>query len=83
MLCIIDHMAVVNINHQGKIMKSYIGKSVTTGKYHMCMNAHVTECNYSGQSRSAANRPADSEEIMKAADTADHMFCKKCFPRSS
>lgn len=59
-------------------MTSYIGRSVTTGKYHWCLAERVTDCNHSGQVRSSRNRPATEEEITKADSSS---FCKKCFPR--
>lgn len=58
-------------------MTTYTCRSVTTGKYHKTDSQNYTFCNYSGQSRGAANREAKPEEIKKAADS---MFCKKCFP---
>lgn len=57
-------------------MESYIGRSHTTGKYHYCYDATTTDCNSSGQVRSAANRKATDSEIARARD-AD--FCGKCF----
>lgn len=58
-------------------MTSYIGRSVTTGKYHMCLAERVTHCNASGQVRSSRNRQATEAEIAKADASS---FCKKCFP---
>lgn len=58
-------------------MKAYIGRSVSTGKYHDAYGPMVTACNYSGQRKSSRNVPAADEQISKASP---EMFCKKCFP---
>lgn len=59
-------------------MNEYIGRSITTGKYHRAFNENVTACNYSGQSRSAHNAKATDSEI---ANASPESFCKKCFPK--
>lgn len=59
-------------------MSTYIGRSISTGKYHKTDHPNITFCNYSGQSRAARNRKATDQEIDKAGS---ENFCKKCFPK--
>lgn len=55
----------------------YVGRSFSTGKYHLTDHPAITFCNYSGQTRSSRNRRATDIELAKASA---EMFCKKCFP---
>lgn len=54
----------------------FIGKSISTGKLHVCYGPNATACSHSGPRRTTSCAVASNRTIVDADPST---FCRKCF----